>query len=98
MHFHGLPFHARQRTALVAGTGELADGRARATDAERARWIPETDADLLPLARRLRSEAPARPVWVLAKARDWDKAPAEAQAAFRVAERRHGMVTAVLAE
>jgi hypothetical protein len=37
-------------------------------------------------------------VWVLAKARDWDKAPAEAQAAFRVAERRHGMVTAVLAE
>lgn len=96
MHFHGLPFHARDRVAVVAGTGELADGRRRAGEAERARWIPETPQDLLPIARRMRAEAPGRPVAVLAKARDWDKAPPEARAAFREVARRHGMVVALL--
>lgn len=92
IHFHGLPFHARQRVAVVAGTGELADGRARAGEAERGRWIPEHPEDLLPLARRMRAEHPERPVMALAKARDWDQAPAAARAAFRERHRRHDMV------
>ncbi|MBK8725632.1 MAG: glycosyltransferase family 39 protein [Holophagaceae bacterium] len=96
MHFHGLPFHARQRVAVVAGTGELADGRRRAPEAERERWIPEHAEDLLPLALRMRAEDPTRPVLLLAKERDWDQAPAEARAAFRELQRRHGMVIAKL--
>jgi 4-amino-4-deoxy-L-arabinose transferase-like glycosyltransferase len=96
VHFHGLPFHARQRVAVVAGTGELADGRARAEAAERERWIPEHAADLLPLARRMQQEQPRRPVALIAKDRDWDQALPEAQAAFRVLRRDHGLVMAVL--
>lgn len=98
VHFHGLPFHARQRVAVVAGTGELADGRSRAPEPERERWIPEHAADLLPLARRMRQEAPDRPVALLAKERDWDHARPEALAAFRVLRRQHGMILAVLAD
>jgi hypothetical protein len=96
MHFHGLPFHARQRVAVVAGTGELADGRRRAPEAERERWVPEHVEDLLPLARRMREEAPDRPVYLLAKARDWDRTPGEVRGAFREVRRWHDMVVARL--
>jgi 4-amino-4-deoxy-L-arabinose transferase-like glycosyltransferase len=96
MHFHGLPFHARQRVAVVAGTGELADGRRRALEAERERWVPEHVEDLLPLARRMREEAPDRPVYLLAKARDWDRTPGEVRGAFREVRRWHDMVVARL--
>lgn len=97
VHFHGLPFHARSRAAVVAGTGELEDGRRRAPEAERERWVPERVEDLLPLARRMQAEDPSRPVALLAKARDWEKALPEARAAFREVARRHGMVVCVLA-
>ena len=68
-YFQGLPFYARSRVVVVAGTGELEYGRDRLPDAER--WFSEEPAALGNLADRLKAEDPARPVLVLAKAASW---------------------------
>lgn len=68
-YFQGLSFYARTRSVVVAGTGELAFGRDRLTDADR--WFNENPAALGAMADRLRVEDPTRPVLVMAKEANW---------------------------
>ena len=68
-YFQGLPFYARTRVVVVAGTGELAYGRDRLADA--GRWFQEDPATLGAVADRLKGEDPTRPVLVMAKASNW---------------------------
>jgi 4-amino-4-deoxy-L-arabinose transferase-like glycosyltransferase len=68
-YFQGLPFYARTRVVVVAGTGELAYGRERLPDADR--WFNEDPASLGAVADRMRAEDPGRPVLVLAKPSAW---------------------------
>ncbi len=70
-YFQGLPFYARTRVVVVAGTGELAYGRDRLPD--RSRWFDEDPGSLGAVADRLRAQEPARPVLVLAKASNWQE-------------------------
>ncbi|MCE1203483.1 MAG: glycosyltransferase family 39 protein [Holophagaceae bacterium] len=74
-YFQGLPFYARTRVVVVAGTGELAYGRERLPDA--ARWFNEDPASLGAMADQLKAEAPSKPVLVLAKAANWKQLSAE---------------------
>jgi len=69
VYFQGLPFYARTRAVVVAGTGELAFGRDRLPDA--ARWFKEDPAALGAVADRLKAERPDRPVLVMAKEAAW---------------------------
>lgn len=71
VYYQTLPLHSRERAVVVAGTGELAFGRARLSPEEQRLWIPDEREALLPTALRLREEAPARPVRILMKDRDW---------------------------
>ena len=68
-YFQGLPFYAHTRVVVVAGTGELAYGRDHLADA--ARWFSEDPGALGAVADRMRSEAPDRPVLVMAKPSTW---------------------------
>ncbi len=68
-YFQGLPFYARTRVVVVAGTGELAFGRDRLQDAER--WFNDDPASLGAVADRMKREDPAMPVLVMAKAIEW---------------------------
>lgn len=68
-YFQGLPFYARTRVVVVAGTGELAYGRDRLADADR--WFQEDPGALGAVADRLKAEDPIRPVLVMAKASNW---------------------------
>ena len=56
VYFQGLPFHAQQRVAVVAGTGELAYGRDHLPEEIRNRWFQEDGTTLLSLAIRLRTD------------------------------------------
>jgi len=70
-YFQGLPFYARTRAVVVAGTGELAFGRDHLPDA--GRWFKEDPSALGLVADRLKAEAPSRPVLVLAKPSSWNQ-------------------------
>jgi 4-amino-4-deoxy-L-arabinose transferase-like glycosyltransferase len=76
--FQGLPFYARTRVVVVAGTGELAFGRDRLQDADR--WFNEDPASLGAVADRMKAEDPARPVLMMAKAAEWKRLRAEERA------------------
>ncbi len=77
-YFQGLPFYARTRVVVVAGTGELAFGRDRLQDADR--WFNEDPASLGAVADRMKAEDPARPVLVMIKAIEWKRLGAEERA------------------
>jgi 4-amino-4-deoxy-L-arabinose transferase-like glycosyltransferase len=77
-YFQGLPFYAKTRVVVVAGTGELAFGRDRLPDA--GRWFNDDPASLGAMADRMKAEDPSRPVLVIAKARDWDQVGSEEKA------------------
>jgi 4-amino-4-deoxy-L-arabinose transferase-like glycosyltransferase len=68
-YFQGLPFYARSRVVVVAGTGELAFGRKRLPDADR--WFDENPGALGAVADRLKAESPGQPILVMAKAAAW---------------------------
>jgi len=70
-YFQGLPFYARTRAVVVAGTSELAYGRDRLPDAER--WFNEDPAALGAMADRMKAENPTKPVLVMAKAANWEE-------------------------
>jgi 4-amino-4-deoxy-L-arabinose transferase-like glycosyltransferase len=70
-YFQGLPFYARTRVVVVAGTGELAFGRDHLPDA--GRWFDEDPSALGIVADRLKAELPSRPVLVLAKPSSWNQ-------------------------
>ncbi len=69
-YFQTLTFYARTRAVVVAGSGELAYGRDR-LGTEASRWFEENPATLGEVADRLKTEAPGRPVLVMAKASSW---------------------------
>ncbi|MDR3684937.1 MAG: glycosyltransferase family 39 protein [Geothrix sp.] len=77
-YFQGLPFYARTRVGVVAGTGELAYGRDRLPDA--GRWFSEDPAALGAMADRMKAEDPSRPVLVLAKPASWKQLSRDGQA------------------
>jgi hypothetical protein len=68
-YFQGLPFYARTRAVVVAGTGELAYGRDHL--AEAGQWFNEDPAALGAMADRMKLEDPSRPVFVMAKEASW---------------------------
>jgi 4-amino-4-deoxy-L-arabinose transferase-like glycosyltransferase len=77
-YFQGLPFYARTRVVVVAGTGELAFGRDRLQDADR--WFNEDPSSLGAVADRMKAEDPARPVLMMAKVAEWKRLGAEERA------------------
>ena len=77
-YFQGLPFYARTRAVVVAGTGELAYGRDRLPDA--GRWFNEDPRALGAMAERMKVDDPSRPVLVLAKPSSWKQLSAEEKA------------------
>jgi 4-amino-4-deoxy-L-arabinose transferase-like glycosyltransferase len=74
----GLPFYARTRTVVIAGTGELAYGRDHL--AEASRWFNEDPASLGAMASRMVAEHPDLPVYVMAKPSDWKQVAADEKA------------------
>ncbi len=68
-YFQSLPFYARTRVVVVAGTGELAFGRDKLPDA--ARWFNEDPNALGAIADRMKAKDPSKPVLVLTKAASW---------------------------
>jgi 4-amino-4-deoxy-L-arabinose transferase-like glycosyltransferase len=91
-YFQGLPFYARTRAVVVAGTGELAYGRDRLPDA--GRWFNEDPAALGIVADRLKAEAPSRPVLVLAKPSSWKQLSIDEQAHWEELARNPAAVVA----
>jgi hypothetical protein len=91
-YFQGLPFYARTRVVVVAGTGELAYGRDRLPDA--GRWFDEDPSALGAMADRMRAEAPARPVLVLAKPSSWKQLSGEERAHWEELARNPAAVVA----
>jgi 4-amino-4-deoxy-L-arabinose transferase-like glycosyltransferase len=83
-YFQGLPFYSRQRVSIVAGTGELAFGRDRLSQAERDRWFQDDARTLGTVAQALRAETPARPVWALVSRNAWKDLPPERQQLWEV--------------
>ncbi len=82
VYFQGLPFHSRQRCVVVAGTGELGYGKGQLPKPEQDRWFVEDPSQLGATARRMRSEAPTRPVMVLARRDEWNALPEVDRAAW----------------
>jgi len=74
-YYQDIPFTSGQRTAVVAGTGELAYGRDHLPPGERERWFQDDPQAFTPLALRLRSENPRRPVWALVDKGTWRDLP-----------------------
>ncbi|MDP1831891.1 MAG: glycosyltransferase family 39 protein [Geothrix sp.] len=91
-YFQGLSFYARTRSVVVAGTGELAFGRDRLTDAER--WFNEDPAALGAMADRMKAEDPSRPVLVMAKVANWRQLGADEKARWEVVVRSPAAVVA----
>jgi len=91
-YFQGLPFYARTRVVVVAGTGELAYGRNRLPDP--GRWFNEDPASLGAMADRLKAEEPSKPVLVLAKAANWKRLSAEEKARWEEVARNPAAVVA----
>ncbi|WP_291271560.1 glycosyltransferase family 39 protein [Geothrix sp.] len=92
-YFQGLPFYARTRVVVVAGTGELAYGRDK-LGAEVARWFDEDPATLGPMADRLKQADPSRPVLVMAKAASWKQLGADEKARWEEVARNPAAVVA----
>lgn len=76
VYFQGLPFHARQRCAVVGGTGELDFGRRQLPETEQSLWFNEDPSKLGVVAQRMKSVDPERPVMVLAQDDEWARLPA----------------------
>jgi 4-amino-4-deoxy-L-arabinose transferase-like glycosyltransferase len=74
-YYQGIAFTSGQRTAVVAGTGELAYGRDHLPMGERERWFQDDAKAFTPLALRLRAENPQRPVWALVDKNTWRDLP-----------------------
>ena len=91
-YFQGLPFYARTRAVVVAGTGELAYGRDRLPDA--ARWFQEDPAALGAMADRLKAEDPSRPVLLLAKTANWKQLSASERSRWEEVTRNSAAVVA----
>jgi 4-amino-4-deoxy-L-arabinose transferase-like glycosyltransferase len=91
-YFQGLPFYARTRVVVVAGTGELAYGRDRLPDA--ARWFNENPAALGSTADRMKVEDPSRPVLVLAKPSSWNQLSLDDKARWEELARNPAAVVA----
>jgi 4-amino-4-deoxy-L-arabinose transferase-like glycosyltransferase len=91
-YFQGLPFYARTRAVVVAGTGELAYGRDHLADA--GKWINEDPGALEPMVDRLQQEDPSRPVFVMAKATNWGQLTPEEKARWEEVARNPGVVVA----
>ena len=91
-YFQGLPFYARTRAVVVAGTGELAYGRDHMADA--GKWINEDPGALGPMADRLQQENSSRPVFVMAKATNWKQLTPEEKARWEEVARNPGAVVA----
>ena len=87
-----LPFYARTRTVVVAGTGELSFGRDRLPDP--GRWFNEDPAELGAVADRLKAEAPGRPVLVMAKVGEWRRLSTQEQAGWTLVTRNRTTVVA----
>ncbi|MDR3673595.1 MAG: glycosyltransferase family 39 protein [Holophaga sp.] len=83
-YFQAIPFASRQRTVVVAGTGELAYGRDHLNPVERDRWFQEDDKAFTSMARRMRAEDPGRPVWALVDKNNWKDLPDEQREAWAV--------------
>ena len=92
VYFQSLPFYARTRVVVVAGTGELAYGRARLVDA--GRWFNEDPTSLGAMADRLKVEDPSRPVLVMAKAANWKELGPEEKARWEEVARNPAAVVA----
>lgn len=91
-YFQGLPFYARTRAVVVAGTGELAYGRDHLADA--GRWFDEDPAALGAVADRLKQEDSVRPVLVMAKASSWKRLGPEEKARWEEVARNPAAVVA----
>jgi len=91
-YFQGLPFYARTRVVVVAGTGELAYGRDRLADADR--WFNEDPASLGRVADRMKAEDASTPVLVLAKASNWKRLSTEERALWEEVARNPAAVVA----
>lgn len=91
-YFQGLPFYARTRAVVVAGTGELAYGRDHLADP--GRWFNEDPASLGAVADRLKQEDPARPVLIMAKASSWRQLGPEEKARWEEVARNPAAVVA----
>ena len=81
-YFQGLPFYARTRVVVIAGTGELAFGRDRLPEA--GRWFNEDPASLGAVADRLKGENPAHPILVMAKPKTWKALDSTEQARWEI--------------
>jgi len=93
VYYQGLPFHSGERCVVVAGTGELGFGRGQLSPGEAEAWLPEAREALIPTARRMQAESPARPVLLLMKDRDWeDLSNAERDALAPVARRGNNVL------
>jgi len=88
----GLPFYARTRAVVVAGTGELAYGRDHLTDP--GRWFNEDPAALGTMADRMKQEDPSRPVLVMAKVASWKQLSEDEKARWEELARNPGAVVA----
>jgi 4-amino-4-deoxy-L-arabinose transferase-like glycosyltransferase len=91
-YFQSLPFYARTRAVVVAGTGELAFGRDRLPDAER--WFNEDPTTLGAVADRMKRDDPSRPVLVMAKAANWEQLGADEKARWEEVARNPAAVVA----
>jgi hypothetical protein len=96
VYYQALPFHTGERTVVVAGTGELAFGRGKLSAEEQQRWLPDEREALLPTARRMHDEAPARPVRILMKDRDWRELDTESRRALVQVDSHGNNVVAAL--
>ncbi len=92
VYFQGLPFYARTRVVVVAGTGELAFGRDRLADP--GRWFNEDPAALGAVADRMKAEHSDRPVLVMAKVSIWKTLGAAEQDRWQVIARNSGALVA----
>jgi 4-amino-4-deoxy-L-arabinose transferase-like glycosyltransferase len=86
-YFQAIPFASGQRTAVVAGTGELAYGRDHLAPGERERWFQDSHLAFTPLARRMRAENPQRPVWAVVDRHTWVDLPEAQRDAWQVEAR-----------
>jgi hypothetical protein len=91
-YFQGLPFYARTRVVVVAGTGELAFGRRHLADA--SRWFNEDPGALGAVADRLKEADPSRPVFVMAKEANWKQLTPEEKARWVEVARNPAAVVA----
>jgi len=91
-YFQGLPFYARTRVVVVAGTGELAFGRRHLADA--SWWFNEDPGALGAVADRMKEADPSRPVFVMAKDANWKQLTPEERALWEEVARNPAAVVA----